>query len=585
MTGHFLKIILWLLLGTCAAVAASGPALYHDFQGLTAALQDLADKYPKLVKLDNLGTTQGRRTLWVVTLAAGNVEARPAVLVVAGVDAVDLTGSELTLAFIQTMAAQYGQVDSVTRLLERTTFYLFPRVNPDASEAFFQTPKTERRGNLRPLDSDADGAVDEDGVEDLNGDGLITQMRVTDPAGEWLEDKDLPQLLRKADPSRGEKGRYRLLSEGRDNDRDGNWNEDGLGGVDFNRNFTYDYIFFQPESGPHQISEIESRAVADFAFAHPNIAVVFSFSPNHNLIQPWKAQEKPQADRSRRSGRQWREPEPIRSVLSEDATYYKQLAAKFKELSQLTDAPEALKGQGALSEWAYFHFGRWSLSTPSWWPAPVKEKADSSQKKPEGPDEKKKASVPGQKKEEKDPLAAQRQLWHWLQQSGQSDKFVNWREFVHPDFPNQKVEIGGFVPFVAQNPPSDSLRPQAQKFTGFLLHLGTLLPTLQLTSPQVTRLAENVYRIQIYLVNEGFLPTHTQLGSRNDWCRKVKVSLQLDKSQKLASGRTVQIIERLDGSGSARELSWVVLARLGSQLVIEAGSPLAGSDRKVIALQ
>ena len=47
-------------------------------------------------------------------------------------------------------------------------------MNPDAIEALFATPLMEQRMALRPVDDDRDGAVDEDGPEDLNGDGFIT---------------------------------------------------------------------------------------------------------------------------------------------------------------------------------------------------------------------------------------------------------------------------------------------------------------------------------------------------------------------------------------------------------------------------
>ena len=40
----------------------------------------------------------------------------------------------------------------------------------------------------RPIDQDRDGLVDEDGPEDLDGDGEITWMRGPDPAGDWIAD-------------------------------------------------------------------------------------------------------------------------------------------------------------------------------------------------------------------------------------------------------------------------------------------------------------------------------------------------------------------------------------------------------------
>lgn len=83
--------------------------------------------------------------------------------------------------------------------------------------------------------------MDEDGPEDLNGDGYITLMRVKDPEGNYIIDPKEPRLMRLADPKKGEKGMYKIYSEGLDNDDDGQINEDPLGGVEINRNFPHDF--------------------------------------------------------------------------------------------------------------------------------------------------------------------------------------------------------------------------------------------------------------------------------------------------------------------------------------------------------
>ena len=148
-----------------------------------------------------------------------------AVLIVGGVEADRLIGSELTLHFLSFLLDNYGKVDSITQLVNSTTFYIIPRVNPDASEAFFQKPLYGRTFNSSSIDDDKDGKIDEDGYEDLNNDGLITMMRVKDNRGEWIPHPDDPRIMKKADPSKGEQGMYKLLSEGIDNDKDEQWNE------------------------------------------------------------------------------------------------------------------------------------------------------------------------------------------------------------------------------------------------------------------------------------------------------------------------------------------------------------------------
>ncbi len=113
-------------------------------------------------------------------------------------------------------------------------------------------------------------------------------MRVRDPAGEWMADSANPALLRKADRAKGEVGVYRLYTEGRDNDHDQAWNEDPTGSTAISANFTYQYDFFGDATGLYPMSAPETKGVADFFIAHPNIAAVYVLGPQDNLLTPWK---------------------------------------------------------------------------------------------------------------------------------------------------------------------------------------------------------------------------------------------------------------------------------------------------------
>ena len=133
-----------------------------------------------------------------------------------------------------------------------------------------------------------DFVFDEDGYEDLNKDGLITLIRVKDPAGKFIKSNEDERIMVEADISKGQSGNYLVYSEGIDNDKDGSFNEDGPGGVDFNRNFTFNYESFGPEAGMYPVSEPETKAVADFLFDRFNIYSVFIFGPQDNLGEPSK---------------------------------------------------------------------------------------------------------------------------------------------------------------------------------------------------------------------------------------------------------------------------------------------------------
>src|SRR5262249_31776364 len=107
--------------------------------------------------------------------------------------------------------------------------------------------------------------------------------------------------------------------------------------------------------GPHQVSEPESRALADFAFDHTNIALVFTFTPEDNLVHPWAEDPKVSHARVREA------------VDAADVPYFALIAEKYRGLHSAKGAPPSPQGAGSFSQWAYFHYGRWSLAARGWW--------------------------------------------------------------------------------------------------------------------------------------------------------------------------------------------------------------------------
>jgi hypothetical protein len=194
-------------------------------------------------------------------------------------------------------------------LLAENTIYVVPRMNPDAAEAFFAPLRQERKGNETPSDDDRDHALDEDGADDLNRDGMITMMRVRAPGGEWIPDAVDPALMRRADPGKGERGVYRLFTEGRDDDGDEEYNEDGPGGTDISRNFSNNFAFFTPGSGLHPFAATESRAVAEFVSTQANIAAIYVLGMQDNLIKAWEGRRVPGIGGSPQGPTSYRAPE------------------------------------------------------------------------------------------------------------------------------------------------------------------------------------------------------------------------------------------------------------------------------------
>lgn len=529
------------------AAAPESPALngYQNHEQFSAAVKKVGES--DLADVVSLGKSAGGRDVWLITIAAGKAESKPAIAVIGNVQGSHLAGGELALRIAQQLVAKGEKSEAVTKLLERVTLYIIPRPDPDASEKCFARPFRVPAGNDRKTDDDRDFAFGEDPPNDLNGDGFITQLRIEDPAGTLMLHPDDPRVLITADPKKNERGKYRILTEGIDDDHDEQWNEDAGDGVAFDRNFTFGYKPFQPNTGPNAVSEPECRAIADFMFDHPNIAAVFTFSLDDNLFHPWKPNSQTERERIRKN------------ILSSDATAVDFIAESYRKLHGGSDAPSPPDVNGAFSRWGYFHYGRWSLNARGWWVPKT-----SAEKKEEAKDEERKDGdkKDDEKKEEKKPSGEKRgseqiNLLNWLAKN-KIDGFVEWKEIKHPDFPDQKVEVGGFKPLVDLNPPAAELDKLAEKHVSFLQSLPDYLPQLELRDATAEALGGGVYRVKVTVANTGYLPTMPEMGSVNGIPYPLQIEINLPKDATFVQGHARTEINRLAGVTGKREQTWLI---------------------------
>ncbi|MFQ5746721.1 MAG: M14 family metallopeptidase [Gemmatimonadota bacterium] len=602
-------------------------AAYHSDRDLAAALASLRRAPPDLVSVETIATSPGGRAVQAVRLAAaGDPDARPALLVVAGGHGPHLIGTEAALAALRRLVEAHEGADG-PGLLDRVTVYVIPRANPDAAAAFFASPLRERTRNETPWDDDRDGETDEDGPDDLNGDGLITMMRVADPSGDWMADPDDPELMRKVDRAKGEAGAFRLYTEGRDDDGDESWNEDPPGGVDVNRNFPYAYEFFGQASGVHQVSAPEARAVAQFFVDHPNIAVVYALGPQDNLLEAWKSGAGGKAAAGRSGGRP--SPgarKPLKAILEEDAPWFAEVASRFREATGLDSGPKSAPPAGDVLSFAYYDMGRWAFGSRAWWIPPAGKEnaegekpaadsaaagaepdssaapaaaADSEATPAAGAHEGGKAAgraepgrpggaakdggKAGAKKKEKDPLEEERRALAWLRENVEGG-FIPWTEVDQPDFPGRRVEVGGFRPFARIDPPAADIDSVAARQARFVEDLAAMLPSLSLRDVLVEAVRGRAYRITARVANDGFLPTLSALGERARWPRRVRVELQTN-GQRIAGGRAVQLLGAIPGSGGSVDLTWLVVGAPGSKVTLRASSPVAGRASETLTLR
>ncbi|MCA9286001.1 MAG: hypothetical protein KDA22_12330, partial [Phycisphaerales bacterium] len=508
------------LLVPCLLVLAAATTLdespaYLDQTALLRRCNDLVQAHPDRCRRDTLGMSRTGEDIPLLVLGdplpetASARTGRPALLIVAGLDGTHLVGTEAAVRVVQHL------LDEQPDLLKAATVYVVPRGNPDATaKTLGGAPQV---ATLRPVDDDRDGVADEDGPEDIDGDGLVLLMRVLDPAPPeqptQVADSTDPRVMRAPDANKGERARYRLLTEGIDNDNDGLFNEDGLGGVDLDMNFMHRWPEHQLGAGPFQLSEPESSALAEFVIAHPEIAAAIVYGPHDNLVN---------APDSR-----GREPSGVPSEIDAgDAALYAEIGRIYKESagqSRSSKKPTA----GSFEAWMYAQRGVPTFASTVWGrpdatPKPGEAPTEGEAAKPappagespsgaEGGGEAPPTPPPGGGRGRRsrgrggppptapaptvagDPDAAAWLAWSDNDRDGAG--FVEWKAFDHPQL--GRVEIGGFVPGFTINPPPELLDELGAKQAAFATEILKRLPVLAIEAPVVDALGDGVYRIPL----------------------------------------------------------------------------------------
>jgi hypothetical protein len=416
-------MFLCLALGPLAAADLTFDR-YRRPEEMTAALQDLARANPGFTRVHTLAKSPGGRDLALLEIGpetAKTAKTLPAVFIAANMEGTVPLSGEAALYLAKLLCEK-------SDLRTDRTWYILPCGNPDAAAVYFGKPLRRDARNARPYNDDQDDQVDEDGVEDLDGDGLITQMRVKDPEGAWIAVPAEPRLMKKADWSKGEKGVWKLLSEGLDNDGDGQFNEDGPGGVNLGTAFPHLFKFFAPDSGAWSGSEAETFALLKFFDLHREVGMTFVFGETNFCLAPPRGGRKGEADLN-----QIKVPENIAGFinadpnrtytiaeimdmvrplippgmevtesliagflglgavvnpLDDDLKFYKELSEKFKEFlkaakldgKRLEPAPDK---DGSFELWAYYHLGLPSFALDFWTLPEVKEEKAADEITPE----------------------------------------------------------------------------------------------------------------------------------------------------------------------------------------------------------
>lgn len=571
-----LSLLVAAVLSACAAMHPGAPSSEPTPSVYQTRTVDLSRVSPSVTVVEIGRTGQGRPIRVLRIAGEGDVlpDHRPALLVVAGLDGDHRVGVDVALGLAQSLEADHAD------LLTTRTVYVVPGVNLDALARHEQhdLPARSFIGTFTPDDADRDGRIDEDGPEDINGDGVISMMRVENPppgsdlVAEWVLDPDEPRLLVKPDEKKGESGTHALLVEGRDADGDGSFVEDGIGSVLLDNNFPYRWPAWADGAGRYQLSEPETLSLVNWMLSRDNIIAVLTFGPYDTLVKI------PEAGKKDATGHM------TTGIEDDDKPEYEAISELFKDATGMTEAPTADSG-GSFRGWAYANFGVFSFSTPVWvrpdlveLKEPEPEDANGDEGEADADDET--PSKPVKKKKGDDKKSDDAKWLAYSDEDRGGEGFIDWTEFDHPQL--GKVEIGGFVPGFKLNPPDSEIESLVAQQTRFVADLLGKFPDISVDGPIVERLDDEVWRISLRVRNDGFLPTRSASGVRARRIRPMIVFLELDDDHVIA-GRRATPIESIAG-GDSHELEWTVMATAGTPIVIRIDSPEFGERSLVVTV-
>jgi hypothetical protein len=607
-TEHMKHTITGILLMAFISLQAQSPSGsnkgYHTPGQVEASLKEMAKANSGLMKIIPLCKTLSGSDLMMAEIGsevAVEKKTRPAVLVVANFEGTTPLATEAALHLIKELVAD-------PQKSRELTWYILPLGNPDGASRYFNKPLMVDGKNFRPWNDDMDEATDEDGPDDLNGDGLITQMRVKDPEGTMIQDEKDPRLMKRADPAKGEKGIYKVYSEGIDNDGDGQYNEDGQGGTNIGITFPHLYGYNQAGTGAWSGSEAETYAIMQFMTAHPEISMTMTYGSTNFCLSTPKATRKSTMSLSsiklpERYARMLNaDPEKNYSLeevkemmkaivppgttvddsmvagmldmgavvnpLDADLKIYNAFAEKYKEYLKgkkftAKRLDPARDKDGSFELWSYYHLGLPSFSM-DFWGLPEPPKADSAQKKS--------AEAP------KDPVMTAFMAYNDKELAGKG--FVPWTEVTHPVF--GKVEVGGVVPYADLVPKVETIDSLVNIQVPWIFELTKEIPRLEIYDQKIEPQGGGIYRVSIWIRNTRSLPFPIAMGARNKVPPPAIVTVS-GKEISFVSGRERTPLEGLGGF-EQRKLTWLIRSDNPSEVKVSVKPVNAYGSETIIKL-
>ncbi len=472
-----------------------------DHDEISERLQLMQRTWPRFLTLQSAGSSHGGREMWVMTInnpETGDEMDKAAMYIEANVHGNEIQGAEVTLYTIWYLMENYGRIDEITRLVDERVFHLVPSVNPDGRDYFLDEAGSGARTGHVPVDSDGDGVADEDGPDDLNGNGVIEQIRKYVPGeGTHRISHDDARVLEPVAP--GESGDWILLgSEGVDNDGDGRVNEDPVGGYDPNRNYASDWQpnYIQGGSMNYPFELPEARALNDFMMARPNIAGMQSFHNSGGMIL-------------RGPGAAWQGTYP-----AADIRVYDELGETGERMLPYYNYYVIWRGlytvHGGSIDWTNDGLGIVSFSNELWnggqyFNSPLLQE---------------------QQQDPRSPISGQRSRFFFDDFLEFGDQYMEWTPFDHPQF--GAVELGGWKKLSGRVNPRFMAMELFHRNMAFTLYHADQMPLMSMGETSVERVEADMFRVRIDIRNERLIPTITERGRQNNAVRPDLITVEGD---------------------------------------------------------